>query len=112
VWWSSEKSRRSEHDYSKRGLTVAPVSYNSTQGKDLAGTPHQMGDQDSDSEAMSQPEVATVSKVIKNKKRKKKKKAHKRRREALKKKARSWNTTKGLLCCCRHFFVLNPNEFH
>ena len=70
-----------------------------------------MGDQDSDSEAMSQPEVATVSKVIKNKKRKKKKKAHKRRREALKKKARSWNTTKGLLCCCRHFFVLNRNEF-
>ena len=58
-----------------------------------------MGDQDSDSEAMSQPEVATVTKAIKNKKRKKKKKAHKRRREALKKKARAWNTTKGLLCC-------------
>ena len=59
----------------------------------------------SDSEGMSQPEVATVSKAIKNKKRTQKKRAHKRRREALKKKARSWNTTKGLLCCCRYFFV-------
>ena len=57
-----------------------------------------MTDQDSESEAMSQPEVATVSKAIKNKKRKKKR-AHKRRREALKKQARAWNTTKGLLCC-------------
>ena len=53
----------------------------------------------SDSEGMSQPEVATVTKAIKNKKRKKQKRAHKRRREALKKKARAWNTTKGLLCC-------------
>ena len=81
------------------GLTVAPVSYNITQGKDLAGTPHQMTDQDSDSEAMSQPEVATVTKAINNKKRIKKKRAHKRRREALKQKARAWNTTNGLLCC-------------
>ena len=78
---------------------MAPVSYNNTQGKDLAGTPHQMTEQDSDSEAMSQPEVATVTKAIKNKKRTQKKRAHKRRREALKKKARAWNTTKGLLCC-------------
>ena len=53
----------------------------------------------SDSEGMSQPEVATVTKAIKNKNRKKQKRAHKRRREALKKKARAWNTTKGLLCC-------------
>ena len=53
----------------------------------------------SDSEGMTQPEVATVTKAIKNKKRKKQKRAHKRRREALKKKARAWNTTKGLLCC-------------
>ena len=80
---------------------------NGVQGKHLAVTPRQMDDQDSDSEAMSQPEVATVTKVIKNKKRKKKKRAHKRRREALKKKARSWNTTKGLLCCCRCFLVKN-----
>ena len=58
-----------------------------------------MTDQSSDSEAMSQPEVATVTKAIKNKKRTQKKRAHKRRREALKKKARAWNTTKGLLCC-------------
>ena len=58
-----------------------------------------MTDQSSDSEAMSQPEVATVTKAIKNKKRSKKKRAHKRRREALKQKARAWNTTKGLLCC-------------
>ena len=53
----------------------------------------------SDSEDMSQPEVATVTKAIKNKNQSKKKRAHKRRREALKKKARAWNTTKGLLCC-------------
>ena len=75
-----------------------------------------MDDQDSDSEAMSQPEVATVTKAIKNKQQKKKKRAHKRRREALKKKARSWNTTKGLLCCCRYFFTKNnsysPNTIH
>ena len=58
-----------------------------------------MEEQDSDSEAMSQPEVSTVVEAVKNKKRIKKKKAHKRRREALKKKARAWNTTKGLLCC-------------
>ena len=58
-----------------------------------------MTDQDSDSEAMTQPEVATVSKAVKSKKRNKKKRAHKRRREALKKQARAWNTTKGLLCC-------------
>ena len=80
-------------------LTAAPVSCNGTQGKDLAGKAHQMTDQDSDSEAMTQPEVATVSKAVNSKKRNKKKRAHKRRREALKKKARAWNTTKGLLCC-------------
>jgi hypothetical protein len=62
-----------------------------------------MSEQDSDPEAMSQPEVATVTKAIKNKKQKKKKRAHKRRREDLKKKARAWNTTKGLLCCCENF---------
>ena len=65
-----------------------------------------MTDQDSDSEAMSQPEVATVTKAIKNKKRNKKKRAHKLRREALKQKARAWNTTKGLLCCSDFYFEL------
>ena len=64
----------------------------------------------SDSEGMSQPEVATVTKAIKNKNRKKQKRAHKRRREALKQKARAWNTTKGLLCCSELCCEVNFNS--
>ena len=78
-------------------------SSNGARGKDLGSEVLQMSEQDSDSEAMSQPEVATVTTAIKNKKRNKKKRAHKLRREALRKKARSWNTQKGLLCCCENF---------
>ena len=84
-----------------------PSKVTAPQGKGLGSEVLQMSEQDSDSEAMSQPEVATVTTAIKNKKRNKKKRAHKLRREALRKKARSWNTQKGLLCCCEYLETQN-----